>query len=232
MIGAAFLYLMIPLVPSTPLAASALAQSIDIPPQDSIPAQPQDPVPDRPPDLPENPEELLPTPPTLPDAPTVPPERLETTFFITDISFQGNTIFDSETLNREIGKTLTPADPSDFEAPVPTWTPRLLTVSQLVALSQAVSDLYAKAGYPASGALVEIPLETQRLGRGAVVFQVQEGAVTSPGWDKSSGCGYSPQRRYSSCEVMFSWLTRDCYQRNNLGLVALAAYGAIVRIVF
>lgn len=161
------------------LALPGHAQEVEIPPQDTIPSRPQEPIPDRPPDAPENPEELLPTPPPSIEEPAVPPEVLETNFFVTEIGFDNNMLFDDETLLQVVNAALTPASQEIAEVASSNWMPANLSVSQLLQLAQAVSDLYARAGYTASGALVRIPPDTRSNGRGPIVFDVQEGAVES-----------------------------------------------------
>lgn len=153
---------------ATLLAPISQAQTPDITPRDIVPLPPEPPQPERPPELPENPEELLPTPPTPAD-PTLPPEILNVTLFVTAIDFEGNTVFDTETLAQLVRDAL--ADSS------PTWTPQQLTVSELLELAQVISNRYAEAGYITSGALVRIPSETQVTGTGSVTFDIQEGAV-------------------------------------------------------
>lgn len=147
-------------------------QADDINPRDIVPLPPEPPDPEQPPDVPEDPDELLPEPPTPAD-PTVPPEVLDVTLFVTGIEFQGNTIFETETLAQWVRDALN--DPS------PTWTPQRLTVSDLLELAQLISDEYAKAGYTASGALVRIPEATQANSIGSVIFDIREGAVEAIG---------------------------------------------------
>jgi hemolysin activation/secretion protein len=146
------------------------AQTSDITPRDIDLLPPDAPAPEQLPDLPDNPNDLLP-PPVLPEAPAVSPELLETTFFVTRIRFENNEIFDREALTEEV---LSVAGGSSSG-----WTPQDLTIAELLELAQVISDRYAEAGYTASGALVRIPPETQANGRGEVIFDIQEGAVES-----------------------------------------------------
>ncbi|MEL6383633.1 MAG: ShlB/FhaC/HecB family hemolysin secretion/activation protein [Cyanobacteria bacterium J06626_18] len=139
------------------------------PPQDALPLPPEEPTPELPPDPPAAPEEVLPDPLVAPQEPTVPGEILEASFFVTGISIENETLFDDETLTRIVQ---TAVDDSAY-----TWKPQRLTVSQLLGAAQAISEFYTEAGYPASGALVRIPPETQETGIGPVVFDVQEGQV-------------------------------------------------------
>jgi len=155
------------------LSSAAIAQEAidDVTPRDIAPLPPEPPEPERPPEVPEDPSELLPTAPKPAD-PSVPPDDvLDVTLFVTEIDFQGNTIFDTNTLTRLVQ--------DELDDPSPTWTPKQLTVSDLLALAQAISNRYADEGYTASGALVRIPPETQANGIGGVTFDIQEGEVES-----------------------------------------------------
>ncbi|MGF1523320.1 MAG: ShlB/FhaC/HecB family hemolysin secretion/activation protein [Leptolyngbyaceae cyanobacterium] len=171
----------------------------DIPPQqDIIPLPPEEPLPEEPPAPPADPEEVLPDPFGTPQEPVIPGEILETTFFVTDIHIDNRTLFDDETLRQIVQEAVeeqtrqdAPGISDSQEAAddevrmdevtmddfVPSWDPQRLTVSQLLGAAQAISEFYAEAGYPASGALVRIPPATRETGIGPVVFDLQEGQV-------------------------------------------------------
>ncbi|NEP19571.1 MAG: ShlB/FhaC/HecB family hemolysin secretion/activation protein [Leptolyngbya sp. SIO4C1] len=156
-----------------PGASLGHAQNAEtITPRDIVPLPPEPPEPQRPPELPEDPDELLPVPPA-PDDPTAPPEVLNVTLFVTAIEFRGNTIFDTETLTQLVQAAL--------DNTSPTWTPERLTVNELLALAQVITNQYDEAGYSASGALVRVPETTQTNGVGNVIFDIQEGEVESIG---------------------------------------------------
>lgn len=146
------------------------AQFEPLPGRGIDPLEPERPVPDTPPELPENPEDLLPTPAVEPGQ-TLPPNTEEITLSVTAVEFEGNTLFDTATLEATVAEIV--------ENPGPPWRPQTLTLNQLVSLAEAVARLYREAGYSTAGALVQVPEATQASGSGLIRIAVTEGSVTA-----------------------------------------------------
>jgi hemolysin activation/secretion protein len=168
-----------------PGAIATHAQTSPLNPRDINPLPPTPPQQEIPPELLEDLDNPLSPPSVAPEAPQISPEILATTFFVTKITFENNTIFDDDTLNylvREavacrIERNATEEYEECVQHVPPEWIPQTLRISQLLVLAQAITDHYAEAGYTTSGALVSIPEETQNSREGEITFDIQEGTV-------------------------------------------------------
>ncbi|NMF84986.1 ShlB/FhaC/HecB family hemolysin secretion/activation protein [Nodosilinea sp. P-1105] len=149
------------LVLSLPLAGVAQAQTDTPPPILPLPdpTEPTRPVPLDPPipdpDPPEVPLQVPDQP--QPEPPIVPPELEETRFPIERIEVIGNTV-----LADDIAALVQPLEGQD------------LTLSQLLDLRTAITDLYINSGYVTSGAFLP---SGQDLSDGIVQIQVVEGSL-------------------------------------------------------
>lgn len=132
------------------------------------PSPPEPPSIQAPPDLPANPEDLFPTPSTPGQPQTTCTTDL--TFLITDVQFEGNTLFDRDTLEPIVVKAATSQSGT-------TWSHHTLPCSQLVAVALAVTEYYHGEGYAAAGAVVTIPEETGRNRAGPMRITINEGSV-------------------------------------------------------
>ena len=153
---------------STIMANSLHAQTVDtnpnipnspkLPPQDINPLPPRPSLPEKPPSSPPSPEELLPSPSTS-------PEELfntEETITVTEFIFTGNTAFTNDELKAKFTKDL---------------TNKSLSLTRLVQITVDIANYYAGEGYSTSGAIISIPEETQKQGKGIVEIKIIEGEL-------------------------------------------------------
>ncbi|MDJ0690299.1 MAG: ShlB/FhaC/HecB family hemolysin secretion/activation protein [Xenococcaceae cyanobacterium MO_188.B32] len=130
-----------------------------IPPQDVIPPLSPPSLPEQTPSSPPPPEELLPFPIT-------PPEELpstEETIIVTEFIFTGNTAFTKEKLSEKFTTDL---------------TNRTLSLTRLLQIATDIANFYAQQGYITSGAIISIPEETEKQGKGVVEVKIIEGELT------------------------------------------------------
>lgn len=173
-----------------------LAQNTPIPPQDIDPREPLEPPAETPPEPPSSPEDLLPTPSET--APAIPPEVLAEEITVTNLSFDGNTLFSSEDLETRLLEKLTESQEQiETESePRQVWTERILTISELLQLAAIVAKIYQDEGYDTSGAIVRIPEITQQERRGEIVIQVIEGSLESVELTTAEGSSSRLNRGY------------------------------------
>lgn len=126
--------------------------------RDLVPPQQPQPLPEKP--LPSSTEDILPTP-TLPVNQPI-PETTES-ITVTNFQFKGNTVFSASELESKVA--------SDLKY-------KNISLSRLLQIANDVAQIYAQAGYNTSGAVISIPEETQKKGRGVVIIEVIEGKLT------------------------------------------------------